>query len=119
MNLTQKAVLCILLASAGSPVIAQEIKRSELSDLFAECELHREQKIAPLRKEAVEECVTGGSRDTANRSREECEERNANFGRRNPALSRPGMFWDLPACQRALDAERYFKMNPGRDSYVP
>jgi hypothetical protein len=27
------------------------------------------------------------------------------------------MFWGLPECEKAVGAERYFRMNPGRQVY--
>jgi hypothetical protein len=91
---------------------AAEITREQAGELMQECQAQRQQKIAPLKAEAIEDCVTRQRKE-----RGYCERFNKNFGERTPAGNRRGMFWDLPACQQAVSAQQYFKKYPGRKVY--
>ena len=105
----------ILLSSSGL-VFAEEITRDEALELMEECQKQREENIAPLREQAIEDCVTNRRRD-----REYCERFNRTFGNARPraggGMTR-GMFWELPDCQDAFAAEQFFRMNPGRQVYT-
>lgn len=104
------AVAGLLLCSLN--LQAAEITRDQVDGLLQECQAKRQEKIAPLKAEAIEDCVTRQRRD-----REHCERFNRNFGERTPTGTRVGMFWDLPACQRAIGAQQYFKKYPSRQVY--
>jgi len=80
-----------------------------------ECQKLREENIAPLREQAIEDCVANKGRD-----REYCESFNRTFGNARPRAGGgmiKGMFWELPVCEQAVAAEKYFKMNPSSRSY--
>ena len=97
-------------------VFAKEITRDGALELMEECQKQREENIAPLREQAIEDCVTKQRRD-----REYCERFNRTFGNARPRAGGgmiPGMFWELPVCQQAVAAERYFRMNPSRRVYT-
>jgi hypothetical protein len=105
----------ILLSSSGL-VFSEEITREEAAQLMEECQKQREENIAPLREQAIEDCVTKQRRD-----REYCERFNRTFGNARPRGNGsmiPGLFWDLPVCQKADAADRYFRANPGRQIYT-
>ena len=78
-----------------------------------ECQRQRAENIAPLREQAIEDCVNNRRRD-----REFCENHNRNFGERRAGGTLPGMFWNLPVCEQAVAAERYFRMNPRRNTFT-
>jgi uncharacterized protein DUF4124 len=92
-----------------------EITREGSLQLMEECQKQREEHIAPLRDQAIEDCVTKKQGD-----RGYCERFNRTFGdptRHGRVGVTPGMFWDLPICQKADAAEQYFKSNPGSRTY--
>jgi hypothetical protein len=91
---------------------AAEINRAQAEELLQQCQAQRQENIAPLRQEAIEDCVTRQRRDRAY-----CERFNQNYGERSPTGTRMGMFWDLPVCMQATDAQAYFRKNPGRQVY--
>ena len=94
---------------------AKEITRGDALELMETCQTQRQENIAPLREQAIEDCVTRQGRD-----REHCESFNRTFGnarRRGNGTMIPGMFWDLPVCEKAVAAERYFRMNPSSRVY--
>ena len=94
---------------------AEEISREEALGLMQECQQQREENIAPLREDAIQDCVAKGRGD-----REYCERYNRSFGGATARASGgtiPGMFWDLPVCERAVAADKYFKMNPSKKTY--
>ena len=106
------AIITIVLSVFAA---AKEITRDDASELMEECQKQREENIAPLREQAIEDCVTKQRRD-----REYCESFNRTFGNARPrgnGTMIPGMFWDLPVCETAVAAERYFRMNPSRRVY--
>ena len=92
---------------------AQEVSADEAVALMEECQRQRQENIAPLREEAIETCMTERGDD-----RETCERRNRNYGERTHGGRQAGLFWDLPACEKAVAAERYFRMNPGQKTFT-
>lgn len=100
----------VLYSASGA---AEDITRQEAAALMIECQNQRAEKIAPLREQAIENCV-----NNQRRSREFCEQHNRNFGERTQGGTRPGLFWSLPVCERAVEADNFFRMNPRRDVYT-
>lgn len=96
----------------GNTAQAKEITREQAEELMQTCQQEREANIAPMREEAIENCVNNQRRD-----REFCERHNRNFGKRRAGGTMPGMFWHLPVCEKAVAAERYFRMNPRRNTF--
>lgn len=99
----------------GKDQVAKEITRDGALKLLQECQRQREEHIAPLREQAIENCVTKQGRD-----REYCESFNRTFGNARPRAGGgmiPGMFWGLPVCEDAAAAEKFFRMNPSRQTY--
>jgi hypothetical protein len=111
-----QALFAIISVALSVFATANGISRDDASELMEECQRQREESIAPLREQAIEDCVTNRRRD-----REYCESFNRTFGNARPRANGtmiPGMFWDLPVCEKAIAAERYFKMNPSRHVYT-
>ncbi|MGA7980607.1 MAG: DUF4124 domain-containing protein [Chromatiaceae bacterium] len=81
-----------------------------LEELRQRCQEARERKIAPLRAQAIEECI---SANRSTRTREDCERIYHDLGEGGRTVTgayRPEMFNDLPECVeyfRAQDRERY------------
>ena len=111
----QILVTIVTMALSGFAA-AKEVTRDEALGLMEECQKQREENIAPLREQAIENCITNRGRD-----REYCESFNRTFGNARPRAGGgmiPGMFWELPVCEEAVSAERYFRMNPSRQVYT-
>lgn len=99
----------------GKDQVDEEITRDGVVELMEECQRQRQEHIAPLREQAIEDCVTRRRRD-----REYCESYNRTFGNertRPDGTTIAGLFWYLPVCEKAVAAERYFRMNPSSRSY--
>jgi len=110
----QILVAIVTMALSGFAA-AKEITRDEALGLMEECQKQREENIAPLREQAIEDCVTNRRRD-----REYCERFNRTFGNARPrgnGTMIPRMFWNLPVCEKSFAAQRYFRMNPSRRVY--
>lgn len=103
---------CTVLALACIQGFAGEVTREGAEALMTECQEERQRNIEPLRQQAIEDCISNGRGD-----REFCERFNRNFGERTHGGTQPGLFWGLPVCERAVEAERFFRMNPGRQVY--
>lgn len=105
------ALYFLLAIFLSSYVTAEEMTREKASSIMAECNSLRESKIAPLKEQAIADCVLNKSGST-----EYCKRRNENYGenRRVDGVNRPGMFWGLPVCEEAISAERYYKKYPSR-----
>jgi hypothetical protein len=100
----KKTLFCLmtLALAAGSPAFSQE---ASLEELRQRCEAAREQRIAPLREAAIEECA---SRHRSSRTRADCERIYVGFGEGRGTVdggSRPPMFMDLPECVEYLEAQ--------------
>jgi hypothetical protein len=110
-----QVLIAIVTIALSCFAAAEEITRDGALELMEECQKQREENMAPLREQAIEDCVTNRRRD-----REYCERFNRTFGNARPRAGggmTPGMFWELPDCQNAFDAQRYFRMNPSRQVY--
>lgn len=104
----KRATSLIALALLAAPAWAQtEPEMKRLDDLDRVCEAAREQRLAPLRAERIERCVT-----LEKRSREQCEAEYANWGNTRPTAggrARAGMFYDLPECVAAFEARQRYR----------
>lgn len=105
------SVVIFLFSGLGS---AEEITREGLEQLLQECQHQRQKNIAPLKEQAIEDCINKGRGD-----REYCERYNRNFGEKTAGGTQKGMFWNLPECETWWAADKYFKMNPGSQTYTP
>jgi hypothetical protein len=97
---TLKYVLAMLWLGCAS-AYAQTISEMSLEELDLRCEQAREEKIAPLRNAAIEECKQGKRNDP-----EWCERFNADFGDGGKAANgtyRPRIFDDIPECVDELN----------------
>lgn len=112
MALRSLLLTTLLLTTVSMTATAEEIHRDQMEALMATCQADRQLNIEPLRQEAIENCIDGGRGD-----REYCERFNRNYGERVANQPR-GMFWHLPSCEKAVAAERYFRMNPARDTFT-
>lgn len=93
------AILATGIVLTSSPALAE---LSEAAQLRLQCEEERQQKLAPLRKEQIEECMVKSN------SRENCDQKYRDFGNAGRTATgglRPRMFDDLPACVAAREAE--------------
>jgi len=83
------------------PVKKTDITEMSLADLDRRCEAAREERIAPLRKAEIAECVQTKTGDQA-----WCETFWADYGDPRRTVSGflvPRLFHDLPECTEALD----------------
>ena len=104
LKIIAKLIISLVAVFMVSSVSAQE---PSLQQLQQRCEQAREAKIAPLRQQAIEECITNNSR---RRDVEDwCERFYSDFGQGGRTQSghfRQPMFNDLPECQAYREAER-------------
>jgi hypothetical protein len=101
MKITASFLSVLSLMSVAAPTFCAE---TSLEELERRCQEAREEKLAPLREKAIEECVS--SRRTS-RTREDCERLYEDFGERGGTVeggSRPPMFIDLPECVEYFEA---------------
>ena len=100
MKTKRIASICLIaLASFSVPAeenMTQEQIRLKLEELNATCEAARERKLAPLRAQYIEECVSKQGKD-----RDYCQRFYADYGRRSG--KRPPLFLDLPECVEAFE----------------
>lgn len=89
-------VAFLILLMAG-PLMAGESREQKQAKLDAACEVAREKKLAPMRKQFVEDCVANNELP----SRAECERFYADYGGRMGG--RAPLFYDLPECVSAFE----------------
>ena len=103
--------LIILLCSLVLPAVSGA---QSLQQLERQCEQAREELIAPLRQQAIDQCIEdrtagrSGSRSSRD-AREHCERFYADYGQGGSTQSggfRQRMFHDIPECQALHEAER-------------
>ena len=103
--------LCLLVSNTG---FANEDRSAMQAQLDAACEVAREQKLAPLRQQYIDECVEKQKKDRA-----ECERFYQNYDGRQISRNYDGrqgnrtyggrqenrapLFYDLPECVEAFE----------------
>ncbi len=109
-------LLAGVLGAAGAG--AETITRDQLSTLLADCNRARQEKLTVAQDAQIKACVERGWQ------LDYCEHRYEHYGER---IERPnttnvvGLFWDLPICEKAIAAERYFAIHPAKQTfeYIP
>ena len=100
------AAVAVLLA-AGSALAQTDSEMKRMADLDRVCEAAREQRLAPMRAERIERCVT-----VEKRAREQCASEYANWGNTQATArgaARSGLFYDLPECVAAFEARQRYR----------
>jgi len=93
-------------------LLAEDITRQQAEGLMRECQSERARNIAPLKQQAINDCINKQKKD-----KDYCETYNRDFGEGPAGGANRGMFWGLPACEKAFNVEKYFRMNPGKEVY--
>ena len=91
--------------------IRPPVKEMSLADLDRRCEDAREERIAPLRKSEIANCVKTETGDQA-----WCETFRADYGASRQMASggfSQGMFYDLPECVEAFEERNHRGLYPG------
>jgi hypothetical protein len=88
---------CVLLSLQVSSLQASADREQQQAELDAACEAAREKKLAPLRKQFVEQCV----RNQEQPDRAACEVFYSDYGGR--AGDRAPLLYDLPECVKAFE----------------
>ncbi|MCU0952791.1 MAG: hypothetical protein MUC68_17565 [Burkholderiaceae bacterium] len=104
-HLPAPLALALLLATPAYAQTEAEMKR--LAELDRVCEAARETRLAPMRRERIERCVT-----VENRPREQCTAEYAHWGDTQATArgaARAGMFYDLPECVTAFEARKQYR----------
>ena len=83
--------------TAASDLMANRDREQKQAELDAICEEARQEKLAPMRDQLVDECVENGDR----RDRASCERFYADYGAQ--AGQRAPLFFDLPECVEAFE----------------
>ena len=96
MKNVSSLVIFTLLLLAINPVQAKESREQQQARLDGACEVARQKKLAPMRKQFVEECVA--TKEMPNRK--ECERFYSDYG--NRMGGRAPLFYDLPECETAF-----------------
>lgn len=97
MKHLQVLFFILFVALLVNPAQAKESREEKQARLDAACEAARQEKIAPLRQQVIEECVANKELP----SRQECERFYAPYGERTGRKA--AMFYDLPECVTAFD----------------
>ncbi len=104
-------MLCLVVAAESN---AEQIKREDLPALLSDCDQARQAKLKPARENQIAKCLERG------KQAEYCERRYRDYGERVHRLNSDnvtGLFWDLPICEKAIAAQRYFGRNPAQDTF--
>lgn len=102
------AVSTLLIALASSSVhadkkLTREEIRTKLDELNTSCETAREKKLAPLRAQYIEECISKQGKDP-----DYCQRFYADYGARSG--TKVPLFLDLPECVEAFEFQKTQKV---------
>lgn len=97
MKNLQVLLSVVFIALLINPALARESREEKQARLDAACEAARQEKIAPLRQQVIEDCVANKELP----SRTECERFYAPYGERTGRKA--AMFYDLPECVTAFN----------------
>lgn len=89
--------LAAMIAIAAADVFADRDRDEKQAALDAACEAAREKKLAPMRKQYIEECVKNKEQP----DRRSCEVFYADYGAQSG--QRAPLFYDLPECVEAFE----------------
>lgn len=92
--------LCLLSLAPAGPLLADSDREQQQAKLDAACEAAREKKLAPLRKQFVEQCVRDGEQPDRNA----CEAYYSDYGAQSG--DRAPLFYDLPECVKAFQYQQ-------------
>jgi hypothetical protein len=92
--------LLVLILIMTTPALAKESREAQQARLDGACEVVRQEKLAPMRKQVVEDCVA--NKELPNRR--ECERFYADYGERMGG--RAPLFYDLPECVTAFEFQQ-------------
>ncbi len=95
MNWPVTLAAALLFTFVAQPACAKWNEKKQAT-LDAACEAARQQKLAPMKAEFVEECVEKKQKP----DRAACERFYADFG--NQSGNRAPLFYDLPECEEAF-----------------
>jgi hypothetical protein len=96
MKKVSSLLIFTLLLLAANSAQAKESREEKQARLDGACEVARQKKLAPMRKQFVEECVA--NKEMPNRK--ECERFYSDYG--NRMGGRAPLFYDLPECETAF-----------------
>lgn len=91
--------LLVLTPLTSNTVLATEDRKAKQAELDEACEVAREQKLAPMRLQYIEECQEKERRDKAY-----CERFYKDYGAQSG--NRAPLFYDLPECVEAFDYKK-------------
>ncbi len=97
MKNLQVLLSVMFIALLINPALAKESREEKQARLDAACEAARQEKIAPLRHQVIEDCVA--NKEMPNRK--ECERFYADYGERTGRKA--ALFYDLPECVTAFN----------------
>ena len=109
-RLSGSAFLAIALGVAAGVVMARHLTERQVQALEAACEKAREAKLAPLREQAIKDCIAQPRSDPA-----VCREHFRDFGAARRLASgavHPRMFHNMPECAAAEEARQHFGLYP-------
>lgn len=87
----------LLLSLVSTDGMANRDREQKQAELDAACEAAREEKLAPMREQHIENCV----KNREQRDRQACEVFYSDFGAQSG--NRAPLFYDLPECVEAFD----------------
>ncbi|RKZ87574.1 MAG: hypothetical protein DRQ39_03995 [Gammaproteobacteria bacterium] len=85
-------------------VTAAEDRAAKQQGLDKACEMAREKKLVPMRKQLIEECM---NKDREKKDIKECERLHGNYNGR--PHGRAPLFYDLPECEQATEFQKSYR----------
>jgi len=102
MKLSATTPTCLVLLCLIGTAIADKDRPQKQAELDKACEAAREQQLAPMRQQQIDDCVQKDKKTQA-----ECESAFANYGARSG--TRAPLFYDLPECEEAFAYKKSYR----------
>jgi len=104
MKLLIIALSFILIFLQTNIVVAAEDRAVKQRELDKACEMAREKKLVPMRKQLIEECM---NKDRQKNDLKKCEELHGSYNGR--PHGRAPLFYDLPECEQAAQYQKSYR----------
>jgi hypothetical protein len=111
-NLFQLCLISGLAAVCAGTAAASHLTEQQVTALESTCEKSREAQIAPLREQAIKDCIAQSRSDPAF-----CRQHFKDFGDARQLGSgrvQPRMLHNILDCASADEARRHYQLNPRR-----
>lgn len=105
-------VALLWLVSLAAAAQSEQLTDADVKQLQDECEARRQEQLAPIREQKIQACI-----EQQLRAPDHCERYYSTYGNATAGPGRSiqqGYFYDLPECQRWIEAREALRVSRSR-----